>query len=305
MIAGMFLRHKPRGETSFSLVRALKAELAQRGESGPIVHGGALDPFAEGLLPLLTGPATRLFELLHALPKTYRATVEWGRETDTGDHLGSVIAEGAPETLSAEALTPARIDAGLAALLGSSMQEPPAFSNKRVDGERAHVRARRGEEVSLTPQRIFVLSAVALTHDLPRRSVVDFVCRGGTYVRTLARDVGRALGCRAHLSTLSRSAVGPFADPGPAGSLFVRGPDLLPWARTRVLTDDEARRVELSRLIPLGDMRPPSWVVPEGFPDPQAPIAALHAGALVALLSIRGHELKPVTDLRDGAGRGL
>jgi len=120
---GIHLVHKRPGETSFSLVRAFTASTGLRA-----CHGGALDPFAEGLLLVLAGPATRLFELLHPIPKTYQAEIAWGVETDNGDPLGAPVARG-----DASSLDPARLDSALIGHLGWREQVPPATSNKRID----------------------------------------------------------------------------------------------------------------------------------------------------------------------------
>jgi tRNA pseudouridine55 synthase len=299
MTSALELHHKPRGATSFSLVAARKAALASEGLSPAIVHGGALDPFAEGLLPLLFGPATRAFDLLHALPKSYVATIAWGFETDTGDLHGESV-----EVAPASALTEERINAALAGFLGWTDQVPPAFSNKRTGGERAHVKARRGEVVVLPPSRVFLFSASVLAHDLPHSTTLGLTCRGGYYVRALATGLARALGTRAHLTALVRTAIGPWIDP-PDAACVIAGPELLPWCPSRALTDDEALKVELGRAIPGGEVRGPEWTVPVGFPDPCGPVRGVHRGRLVALLARRGDELKPVIDLRDGQGQGL
>ncbi|MFL5373395.1 MAG: tRNA pseudouridine(55) synthase, partial [Myxococcales bacterium] len=134
MRPGIHLLHKRPGETSFSLVRAFAERTGLRA-----CHGGALDPFAEGLLLLLAGPATRLFELLHPIPKTYEAEIAWGVETDNGDPLGRSVATG-----DASSLTPGQLDSAVSQHLGWRDQVPPATSNKRVNGERAYLRAHRG-----------------------------------------------------------------------------------------------------------------------------------------------------------------
>ena len=149
MEPGLYLAHKPVGATSFAVVRAYHASLAEvPGKALKVCHGGTLDPFAAGLLPILVGPATKLFELLHELPKRYVATVAWGAETDSDDGGGEVTRR-AP----VEQLTPALLDEALARSRGWTEQTPPVMSNRRVDGERAHVRARRGEAVELAPPR--------------------------------------------------------------------------------------------------------------------------------------------------------
>jgi tRNA pseudouridine55 synthase len=149
--SGIHLLHKPAGPTSFSLVQPFLADARGRKPRLPVCHGGALDPFADGLLPILVGRATRVFELLHPIPKEYEAEVAWGAETDNGDPLGTVVARG-----DASALDPGRLEHALQSVLGWREQVPPATSNKRVGGERAYVRAHRGEEVELPPVRVYL-----------------------------------------------------------------------------------------------------------------------------------------------------
>lgn len=284
----MLLLHKPAGATSFSLVRELQERLAATpGKAHALCHGGALDPFAHGLLPLLVGPAVRLFEHLHELPKRYVAEVRWGSETESGDALGRVVREAATEHL-----TPARLDAALAAFLGWTAQVPPARSNKRVDGERAWRRALRGEAVELPPARVYLHSARWRSHALPAASTLELACRGGFYVRSLAVDVARAMESAAHLGALHREAVGPWLDPGPGEERFVAGPDVAPWLSWRALSDDEWGLVRRGQ--PVADEAPlgaPEWTVPPGFPPPTPLVRAVHQGRLVALLARRGREL--------------
>ena len=290
--AGIYLAHKPRGETSFSLVRALMEEVRlSRIRKLPVCHGGALDPFAEGLVLLLAGPATRLMEALHDVPKSYQAQVEWGAETDNGDLLGRTVAEG-----DRSALTPALLDAALAPLLGWTGQVPPAFSNKRVDGERAYLKAHRGEEVVLPPSRVYLHEARFVAHQLPHSSTLLLTCAGGYYVRALARDLGRALGCRAHLSALRRTAIGPWLDPGPASMVApgewprIEGEALLPWLPSRLVTDREEKLVAMEKPIGPGPVRPPEWPLPAGFPAPPR-VRALHRSKLVGILGPDGATL--------------
>src|SRR3954471_15535510 len=139
MTPGIYLVHKPAGETSFSLVQRFMEEVRLAGPprgKPAVCHGGALDPFAEGLVLLLAGQATRLMDLIHPVPKTYLATIAWGTETNNGDLLGEPVQRG-----DASALTAARIEAALPGFLGLRDQIPPVFSNKRVGGERAYEKA--------------------------------------------------------------------------------------------------------------------------------------------------------------------
>ena len=287
MRPGIHLVHKKRGETSFSLVRAFAASTGLRA-----CHGGALDPFAEGLLLILAGPATRLFELLHPIPKIYQAEIAWGVETDNGDPLGAPIARGDPSSLD-----PAQLDAALARHLGWREQVPPATSNKRVDGERAYVRAHRGEQVLLPPSRVYLHEARFLAHDLPRSSRLRLMVRGGYYVRALVRDLGRDLGCRAHLTALRRLSIGPWSDPSGEPQI-VSGPAVLPWAPRRELTDEEERRIRGGAAIPAGALGEPEWRCPPGFPDPEPPVRAILRGRLVALLRESPGGLVREIDLR-------
>ena len=280
MKPGIYLLHKPPGPTSNELVRAFVEEIRLAGirpDKLPVSHGGALDPFAEGLLPLLVGQAARLMELLHPLPKIYVAEIAWGTETDNGDPLGNPVAQGDTSSLNEEQLTTA-----LNTFVGFQKQIPPATSNKRIGGERAYEKAHRGEIFELPPANVYLHETRFESHDLPRASTLRLVCRGGYYVRSLARDLGRATGARAHLSKLRRAAVGPWEDP--AERVFVGGSNLFPWCKARELSEAELQKLRAGRDIAPGEVLPASWQLPEGFPDPNAPIRALHRGALHAML---------------------
>ena len=269
---GLYLLHKPVGATSFDLVRDFMEEIRASGIANrklPVCHGGALDPFAEGLLLLLAGPATRLMELFHPVPKVYEAQIEWGRETDNGDLLGKTVAEG-----GAGHLTPAMLDAALARFTGWQDQVPPLTSNKRIGGERAYEKAHRGEVFELPPSRVYLHEAAFLGHDLPRGSRVRLSVKGGYYVRSLARDLGRAVGCPAHLSKLLRTAIGPYMDPSVDMAAprrqFFHGRNLLPW-------------------LPATDA-PPGWQLPKGFPR-TAHVRRFEGDKLVAILDPGGAEV--------------
>ncbi|MET0403717.1 MAG: tRNA pseudouridine(55) synthase [Cystobacter sp.] len=282
MKSGIYLAHKPVGVTSFSLVNAFMGDVEAQGltrKQLPVCHGGTLDPFAEGLLLLLAGPATHLMDGLHALPKVYEAEVAWGTETDTGDGLGQPTPLGDPATL-----TPERLDAALAPFLGWTEQVPPPTSAKKVGGEPAYKKAHRGEAVVLPPSRVYLHEARWLAHELPRRSHLRLTCRGGYYVRSLARDLGRALGVGAHLVRLRRVAIGPWEDPGPGARVGVHGPALLDWYPARPIAGDEVNDLKHGRSIPPGALRPAGWTPPPGFPPPEPLVRALQRGRLVALL---------------------
>ena len=294
--AGIHLVHKTVGQSSFDVIRGFKRRAFEAGQKKlALGHGGTLDPFADGLLLVLAGQATRLMELLHPLPKTYVAEVAWGVETDTCDLQGLPLGDTVVPDFS-----PAALDAALAPFLGWTDQVPPATSAKKIDGEAAYKKAHRGEVVLMKPSRVFLLSARWLGHDLPRRSTLELTCRGGFYVRSLARDLGRVLGCGAHLSALRRTAIGPWADPGEGQEGLLTGADLLPWCPSRRLTDEEAEHLSHGRAIPVGESVPAVWSLPSGFPDPGAPLRALHGERLVALLKPAEDGLRTFANLRGG-----
>ena len=294
--SGIHLVHKTVGRSSFDVVRDFKHRAYEAGQKKlALGHGGTLDPFADGLLLLLAGQATRLMDLMHPLPKTYVAELAWGVETDTCDLHGKPVLEG-----DASHLTLAALEVALAPFLGWTEQVPPTTSAKKIDGESAYKKAHRGEEVVMKPCRVFLLSARWLSHDLPRRSTLELTCRGGYYVRSLARELGRVLSCGAHLTALRRTAIGPWIDPGAGQERLLTGADLLPWCPTRELTEAEADHLGHGRAIALGVTLPATWVMPEGFPDPSAPLRAIHQGRLVALLRSTEDGLRTFANLRGG-----
>jgi tRNA pseudouridine55 synthase len=195
---GLLLVDKPAGVTSHDVVDIARRALGER----RIGHAGTLDPFATGLLVLLVGRTTRLLPYLDAEPKVYEARIRFGEETDTDDTNGRV---------SRRAPLPIRgdVDRGIAALTGTFDQEPPAYSARHVGGQRAYVAARRDTPLTLPPSRVTVHSWEVKARTNETLDVV-ITCAGGTYVRALARDLGRHAGSAAHLAALRRVASGSF-----------------------------------------------------------------------------------------------
>jgi tRNA pseudouridine55 synthase len=195
---GVLLVDKPAGLTSHDVVAIVRRLARQR----RIGHAGTLDPFATGLLVLLLGRATRLLPYLAGEPKVYDAVVAFGNETDTDDATGAL-------TRTASLPSRADLDAALAALTGSLQQIPPAYSAKQQSGQRAYAAARRGAPLALAPVEV-VVHAWAV-HDWDGAVLrATVTCGGGTYVRALARDLGRAAQSAAHLTELRRRRSGPF-----------------------------------------------------------------------------------------------
>lgn len=294
--SGLYRVHKPVGPTSFSLVQAFQQEQAATpGKRLSICHGGTLDPFAEGLLLMLVGQTTRLFDHLHAVPKVYEARIAWGVETDNGDPTGRAIAEA-----DASGLTPQSIEARAEAFLGWQEQVPPSTSAKKIDGEPAYRKVHRGEAVHLPPSRVYLHRLRWLEHSLPTSSRVELVCRGGYYVRAFARDLGRALGVPAHLTALRRTAIGPWADPAPGERHLVTGRDLLPWLPSRTLSDAELGALRRGATIEASRIDPPTWRPDQGFPVEQSPVRGYHRERLTLLLNPTSAGLISLSELRGG-----
>ena len=237
---GVLLVDKPSGVTSHDVVAVARRALGSR----RVGHTGTLDPFATGLLVLLVGRGTRLAQYVAGEPKVYDATIAFGAETTTDDLTGEV-------TRVAALPNPDDVDRAIGSLTGSLRQTPPDYSAKQVAGRRAYAAARAGTPLALEPVAVFVHS-----WRIRRRTAaeldVTITCGGGTYVRALARDLGRAASSAAHLTALRRVRSGPF-DVADAVSLEVLDRDrtatlrplrlAIPHLPTQVLGDDDLRRV--------------------------------------------------------------
>jgi tRNA pseudouridine55 synthase len=191
---------KPAGPTSHDVVDIVRRALGEQ----RIGHLGTLDPFAKGLLVLVVGRATRLAPFAAAWPKSYEGVIRLGVTTETDDLMGAVTRT-APWTH----ITVAELAAVIQSFRGGYEQRPPAYSAVKIGGERAYARARRGETVEPAPRPVEIRAleiVEAAMPDLRFRATVS----GGTYLRSLARDIGAQLGCGAHLAALRRTAVGPL-----------------------------------------------------------------------------------------------
>jgi tRNA pseudouridine55 synthase len=205
---GVLVVAKPAGPTSHDVVALARRLTGQR----RIGHGGTLDPFASGVLPLFLGHATRLVEYHLGDDKAYRATICFGATSTTDDLDGELVP--VPRAAGAGPIGREEVEAGLAAMLGEQLQRPPAYSAIQVGGRRAYDMARAGEAPELAGRRVVIHEAALeewLAGDPERPIAVVLVrCSAGTYVRAIARDVGEALGTGAYLGGLTRLASGPF-----------------------------------------------------------------------------------------------
>jgi len=280
----MLLVDKPAGITSHDVVSVARRALGER----RIGHAGTLDPFATGLLVLLTGHATRLLPYVDGEPKEYEATIRWGAETDTDDATGAVTRE------SAGSPARERIDAAIATLTGRIEQVPPDYSAKQVGGRRAHAAARRGSPLALAAVPVHVHSWAVREHR-DSETDVTIVCGGGTYIRALARDLGRAANGAAHLSALRRTRSGPFDVSGASsfaelrdGRATLRSPrEAIPSLPEQHVSPDDAARIARG-------MR-----VEAAFEGERAALVS-EKGALLAIAERSGSEWQPRVVLAHG-----
>jgi tRNA pseudouridine55 synthase len=199
-VDALFNVYKPRGPTSHDVVARLRRASGVR----RVGHAGTLDPMAEGVLVVAVGQVTRIIEYLVDAEKEYEAEVTFGVETDTYDAEGSVLVRRPVDHLTAE-----QVEAALPAFRGSIAQRPPAHSAISVGGRRLYELARRGVAVDV-PVRQVEITRLELTSFVPPKAVLRVECSKGTYMRSLAHDLGQALGCGAHLSGLIRTRIGRF-----------------------------------------------------------------------------------------------
>ena len=236
---GVYLLDKPAGLTSFDVVRRVRRALGMK----KVGHAGTLDPFATGLLVVCAGrPATREISRLMATEKVYLATLALGRETDTGDPEGRVVAE-RPVTLPDRAA----LEEVMASFTGRIMQRVPAYAAVKHKGRPLYHYARQGITVEKEPRPV-TIHAIEIVDVAGARLQIRVRCGKGTYIRVLAEDIGRKLGCLAHLAALRRLTVGPFSvedavagaqldDPSRAARLLAAG---------RMTVDEALARVAVS-----------------------------------------------------------
>lgn len=201
VVDGWVALDKPVGLTSTQAVSRLK-RVYNAQKAG---HAGTLDPLASGILPVAFGEATKTVPFVQDGEKAYRFTVRWGVETDTDDSEGRVTRE-SPTRPGREA-----IEAALPEFIGDILQTPPQFSAIKIAGERAYDLAREGETVELKPRAVRIYSLILLgASDDEAEFCME--CGKGAYVRAIARDLGRKLGCLGHVTALRRTRVGPFTE---------------------------------------------------------------------------------------------
>ncbi|HTV31793.1 MAG TPA: tRNA pseudouridine(55) synthase TruB [Methylocella sp.] len=222
-VHGWVVLDKPAGLNSTKAVTLVKRVFAAK-KAG---HAGTLDPLATGLLPIALGEATKTVPFVQDGEKSYRFTVRWGTETDTDD------ADGAPLAQSEKRPKADEISALLPEFIGTIEQCPPAYSAIKINGERAYDLAREGAAPILAPRLVSIHALQLLSTD-PDEAVFEARCGKGTYVRAIARDLGRRLGCYGHVSALRRTRVGPFYETDAVELAALDNPDLRAGALLRV-----------------------------------------------------------------------
>jgi tRNA pseudouridine55 synthase len=290
-VDGVLPVDKQEGESSFAVVRQVRRILGVK-KTG---HAGTLDPFATGLLVILLGQGTKLSPFLMAGRKRYLATLRLGSETDTLDLTGQVV-----RTRPVPALGPEEVREKARLFLGEVEQTPPSFSAVKHKGRRAYEFARQGVFIALKKRTVTIHRLDVLSLALPDLTVL-VECSGGTYVRSLAADLGEALGAGAHLRALRRLASGALtADEAvPMGELLREGAgaalkgkiislkDSLPDVREHLVDEEEARRIR-NGFQPVLDKSAEHGTLSEGW-----------------LKLVKGPELVAMAEVKESPGRGV
>ena len=304
---GFLLVDKPAGPTSHDVVAAAKRALG----GVKVGHAGTLDPFATGLLVLGTGRATRLLEHLVGLDKEYEAVARFGAATDTHDHLGAVVStDDRWRELGEE-----RVRVVARGLVGRLSQTPPAYSAIKVRGVPAHRRTRRGETVRLAPRTVTVRALDVLTVEPPDVRL-RLSCSSGTYVRSLAAELGDRLGTGCHLTALRRTRVGDFhvADAAslesvtaarPPENAWLAAPDALAHLPRVRVGPEAAAKLVLGQKVDLDQaaVEPPAGGH-AGCASGQGEgpvVVLLHDGTLAAVATVTDGVLKPRKVFRHGS----
>jgi tRNA pseudouridine55 synthase len=294
-IHGWIVLDKPLGMTSSRAVAAVR-RITGAAKAG---HGGTLDPLATGVLPIALGEATKTVSWVMAGRKTYRFALRWGEARDTDDTEGRVMAtsEVRPDRSAIEAVLPR--------FVGVIEQRPPAFSAIKVNGERAYDRARDGETLTLAARAVIVDSLTLMAMPDPDHAEFEAIVGKGTYIRSLARDLGEALGTCAHVTALRRLSVGRFAleraisleNLEALGHSADASEHLLPIETALddipalALTDSEARRLRFGQAVT--PLRPSDRARIDQLGN-GATVCAISNGRLVALVEIEAGGLRPV-----------
>lgn len=244
--------NKPPGMTSRDVVNRVSRLVGRDVKCG---HAGTLDPIATGVLVVCLGKATKLVPLIHEHLKSYRGRFLLGKQSDTDDIEGEIVDVNLPE------LTNDDMERQLPKFTGEIEQIPPAYSAIKIQGERAYKAARRGQQIEM-PSRTVTISQLTLSHFSPKEFEIEVTCGTGTYLRSLGRDLARAVSTEAVMSSLVRTSIGPFCideaieldslDRHNIQHLLLSPLSGLPHLQQTLLNDDQCRRVRLGQKIEVG-----------------------------------------------------
>jgi tRNA pseudouridine55 synthase len=284
-VHGWIALDKPLGMTSTHAVAVVRRLLNAK-KAG---HAGTLDPLASGLLPLAFGEATKTVPYVVDGEKAYRFTVTFGIETDTDDKEGRIISQ------SEARPTEQQILAALPKFTGAVTQVPPRYSAIKIDGERAYDLARGGEAVELQPRIVEIHTLTLLSFD-GQSAVLEAECGKGTYVRAIARDLGRALGCFGYVTALRRTRVGPFTEADAVTLASLEADVFAPAAALKSIDTGLRELVE----VPVGAdapmrLRRGQSIILRGRDAPAEGeiVYATHAGQVIAIGTVERGELVP------------
>lgn len=291
-VHGWLVLDKPQGLTSTKAVSIVK-RLADAAKAG---HAGTLDPLATGVLPIAFGEATKTVPFVVDGTKSYRFTVAWGSETTTDDAEGEALEESDARPSRAD------VESALPAFTGEILQVPPHYSAVKVEGQRAYDLARDGEAFELKPRPVLIERLALVEHDAEGSSVLEADCGKGTYVRALARDLGRRLGCFGHVSVLRRTRVGPFTDSQTISLAKLQEMSHSAAGREAVLAALKPVETALDDIPALAvsgsdaaRLKRGQAVLMRGRDAPilEGPVYAMSRGLLVALGEVQHGELRP------------
>ena len=284
-VHGWIALDKPLGMTSTHAVAVVRRLLNAK-KAG---HAGTLDPLASGLLPLAFGEATKTVPYVVDGEKAYRFTVTFGIETDTDDSEGRIVSQ------SGQRPSESQILAALPRFTGAVTQVPPRFSAIKIDGERAYDLARGGEAVELQPRIVEIHKLTLISFD-GQSAVLEAECGKGTYVRAIARDLGRLLGCYGYVTALRRTRVGPFTEADAVPLSALEADALAPAAALRSVDTGLRELVE----VPVGGdgpmrLRRGQSVLLRGRDAPAEGemVYATNAGQVIAIGTVERGELVP------------
>jgi len=278
---GLVLLAKPEGITSYQVLGTLKQKL----HTGKIGHTGTLDRFAEGLLLVLTGRMTRLSPLFMSLDKTYRAVIIFGKETDTLDPEGKITLEREIPGLKA-------VQQAIERQIGQIEQIPPVYSAIHINGSRAYQLTRSGNTPQLEPRQVRI-DYIRLISYKPPELAVEVKCSKGTYIRSLARDLGRLASSCAHVSRLERTSVGNFyLKNAVAPENFNPESDIIPPVKFLKIFPD-------IKEITVPDLLSSKIINGQSLSDRQLPAAMLLSDGLYALFS-ENEQLLAITSRKSG-----